>query len=126
MPPSYDAGGSRSSLYYARLSKSCELVASPAIHHVTEWTAGDVAGEIRVEGRRQLLGHIGPGDVWRHDDVVERPQRVDRRQRLDGEDVEHGAADAPGAERVHQGRFVHQRAAADVDEPRAGLHGGEL
>ena len=47
-------------------------------------------------------------------------------QRLALEHVEDGARDTAGAERGHQGRLVHDRAAADVDEPGRALHGRQL
>src|SRR5262249_17453296 len=106
--------------------KSCKLVPSPTIHHVTELTAGKVARKIRVERRGELLGDVGSGDMWSHHDVVECPQGMNRRQRLPRGAAEQGAADAPLAERVDQGGLVHEGAAADVDEPRARLHGAEL
>src|SRR5437773_277619 len=63
MPPSYDAGGSRSSLYYARLSKaylprSCEVVAIE-VHHLGP--GGDeVLDELRLRIRAPVDLRQGP------------------------------------------------------------------
>ena len=63
-----------------------------------------------------------PRRVGRDDDVRQVVEGRCRRQRLVAEGVEHGAADAPLAQRAEQRPFVDEPAAGDVDEPGAGLH----
>src|SRR6266403_745556 len=65
-------------------------VSQRAVDHVAKRAAGEIAGEVVVEDGRDLVGRARPGDVRRHHDVVELPQRMARRQRLAIEDVENG------------------------------------
>ena len=86
-----------------------------------------VRDEIALERGRDLLGddHARPvlgllgrrGEVRRDDDVVQLEQRS--RVRLAGEDVERGAGDLPGLERVEQRILVDELAARGVDDADA-------
>src|SRR6185369_17415264 len=93
-----------------------------AVDHVTQRTTGEIAGEVVVEDGRDLVRGARPGDVRRHDHVVELPERMARRQRLAVEDVEHGARDLLALERGQERRLVDDGAASDVDQPAARLH----
>src|SRR5205809_5304500 len=55
MPPSYDAGGSRSSLYYARLSSGGKAVAIQADAADVEAVKGAVEKTIATFGRLDVL-----------------------------------------------------------------------
>nr|WP_235216019.1 phosphatase PAP2 family protein [Mycobacterium kyorinense] len=75
--------------------------------------AGDLRGGLAVESAVDAVGDVA--DVWGGDDVVEGSQRMVGRQRLGVEDVEPGAREPVGAQRVDQRRLVDDRAARGVD-----------
>ena len=89
-----------------------------------------VRDEAAVERRDDLLGddHAGPvlrlvgggGEVRRDDDVVELEQRAV--VRLLREDVERGAGELAGAQRLDERLLVDQLAARGVDQARAVVH----
>jgi len=75
--------------------------------------AGDLGGGLAVEDPVDLFGDVA--HVRGGGDVVQRAQRMPRRQRLGVEDVEAGTGDAPRAQRVDQSRLVDNRASRGVD-----------
>src|SRR4051794_20455720 len=89
-----------------------------------------IRDETAVERSHDLLrdDHPGPvlrlvrggSEVRRQDDAVELEQRTV--VRLLGEDVESGACQLPGGQRLRQRLFVDERAAGSVYEPRPVLH----
>jgi hypothetical protein len=64
--------------------------------------------------------------VWRKDDVVERDERMCRRERLLVEDVQRRTRDVLFGERSDERPLVDDRAARNVDQVRGRLHKGEL
>src|SRR5207244_1390795 len=86
-------------------------VPGAAVDEVEQWRAGEPAGEVGVEDRRDLLRRAGPGNVRRDHDVVEPPQRMLGGQRLGVEHVEDRAGDAARAERLDQRGLVDDGAA---------------
>ena len=83
----------------------------------------------RLEG---VAGYAGEALVReaqamrRDDDVVERQDRVVPGRRLDLEDVEPSARDAPGGERLVERALLDDRAPRGVDDVRRGLHQRDL
>jgi hypothetical protein len=75
--------------------------------------AGDLGRSLPVEDSVDLLSDVA--HVRGGGDVVQRSQRMPRRQRLGVEDVETGAGEAPRPQRVDEGRLVHNRATRGVD-----------
>nr|WP_082993396.1 phosphatase PAP2 family protein [Mycobacterium sp. 1245111.1] len=75
--------------------------------------AGDLGGGLAVEDPVDLFGDVA--HVRGSGDVVQRAQRMPRRQRLGVEDVEAGTGDAPRAQSVDQSRLVDNRSARGVD-----------
>jgi hypothetical protein len=75
--------------------------------------AGDLGSGLAVEDPVDLFGDVA--HVRSGGDVVQRAQRMPRRQRLGVEDVEAGTGDAPRAQRVDQSRLVDNRASRGVD-----------
>jgi hypothetical protein len=75
--------------------------------------AGDLGSGLAVEDPVDLVGDVA--HVRGGGDVVQRAQRMPRRQRLGVEDVEAGAGDTPRAQSIDQSRLVDNRAARGVD-----------
>jgi hypothetical protein len=65
-------------------------------------------------------------DVRRHDHIGKGQQRVVRRGRLHGEDVQGGAAEMPRAQRLDQGVLIDEGRPGGVDEEASGPHPREL
>ena len=95
---------------------SSASVPTPGVDHVQEGFAREIAANVLDDQVvEELVG--GPGHVRRDDDVRCIPDRIVGRQRLRREDVEDGAGDASGLQRLDQRRLVDERSARDVDEP---------
>ncbi|SCM76550.1 hypothetical protein KL86PLE_40356 [uncultured Pleomorphomonas sp.] len=93
--------------------------------------SGDVVLDVVDElvGERLLRLVRRPSNMRRHDDVGalgDAHQRAVGRWRLEGGDVEAGAADQSFIERLLQGRLVDQAAAGGVEDERLALHLPEL
>src|SRR5262245_9169438 len=90
------------------------------VDHIQQRLASPVTREVPSEKLNHIVDlAIRPGGrVLRQDRARTVPQRIVRRQRLALGDVEHGAAKSMLAHCRDQRRFVHQRAATDVDEER--------
>src|SRR5277367_3137277 len=64
--------------------------------------------------------------VRREEEIWGAPQGAVGGERLDGGYVESGASERAGFQRVDEGGFVEEGAAAYVDEAGTGLHAGDL
>ena len=80
--------------------------------HAALESGGDLLGHDHARAVLSLLGR--GGEVRRDDDVVEREERPG--VRLLGEDVERGAGDLAGAERLDERLLVDELATGGVDE----------
>src|SRR5271157_1910973 len=65
-------------------------------------------------------------DMRRGKDVIQRPERVIRRQRLDVEHVERRASNAAVTQNLDERRLVNYRSTRGIDEPGRWLHGLQL
>jgi len=79
---------------------------------------------MRESGFNQVDAGLGSskGGVSRQRDVRQSRERMSRRQRLDGEDVQPSVSDLARIQRVDQRSLVEQRAAGGVDEDGAMPH----
>src|SRR3954471_11823077 len=97
------------------------------VHEIARRFAGEHAqhlfGGRDAHALARLLRHAG--EVRREDRVVEREQRVSWLEAVVLVYVEHRAGDALLAQRLDQRRFLHHRAAADVDDPGALFHASD-
>ena len=75
---------------------------------------------------RELVTIVITRHVRRNDNVFKIPQGAIGRQRLGFENVERGTRDLLLLQRLHEGGFINQRTAADVDEACTLLHRCEL
>jgi len=75
--------------------------------------AGDLVGGLAIEDPVGLIGDVA--DVWGGDHAVQRPQWMRSGKWLGVEDIEPGAGDPPGPQRVDESRLVDNRAARGVD-----------
>ena len=79
---------------------------------------------MRESGFNQVDAGLGSakGGVGRQRDVRQSRERMPRRQRLDGEDVQSSVRDLARIQRVDQRSLVEQRAAGGVDDDGAMSH----
>src|SRR2546426_2468962 len=106
------------------IHSGARLVTQLLVHDPEEGLAHADAAQVLTEavevtGRTQLAG---PGGVRSHDDILERPQRMVGRQRLERGDIERGAAAAAGLPGTHQRLAVDDLPSGDVDQERPPLH----
>ncbi len=93
-----------------------DLVTARAVHHMAEAPARRVPPQVVVEDGGDLGRDAGARDMRRDGDIVELPEWMLGRKRLGVEDVQHGPADPPFAQRREQRLLVDDGAARDVDE----------
>src|SRR5262249_55185801 len=68
--------------------------------------------------RPELGAQLRSGNVRRDDDVRQLPQRMLRRQWVGVMDIERCPGDRAGTQCLDQGRFLNDRAAGHVEQPR--------
>src|SRR6266851_1094830 len=84
----------------------------------------DILDRIAIESLVEVSGDVT--DMRRGQDVIQRPERVIRRQRLDVEHVERRASDPAFTQNLDERRLVNDRAARGIDESGRWLHGLQL
>src|SRR3984957_3080409 len=99
-------------------------VARRAVDDFLERRAVEKAAEIVDEQARDeaVALRVRAADMRQHDDALGSPERVLGGQRLLGEAVEHRARDLLGFRGGDQVVVLDQVAAAEIQQPRAGLH----
>src|SRR4051794_16140521 len=103
------------------------LITARGIDDVLQRLAAPPAVEIVAEhlDRAPLPAVIDAGAMRRDNHVLHIPKRTFLRQRLGLEDVEHGALEPAGLQRVEQRRLAHDTAARDIDQDGTRLQGVE-
>src|SRR5688572_1275603 len=114
------------------IGKETGKALTSVMRNVRRLRVDEVVRALAGQHAQQLLGggdaHAGArldrhaGEVRREHRVVEREQRMAGRQAVVLVDVEHGAGDAPLAQRGDQRRFLDHRAAPHVDQPGGRFH----
>src|SRR3954468_24323580 len=83
-------------------------IAALRVDHIGEWLSGAVAREIGGKhlDRLDVPALVDRGAMRGDGDVLVAPERMVRRQRLGGEDIERGATDLAGIEGCQQSGFL--------------------
>src|SRR3954470_18332505 len=79
---------------------------------------------IAIESPVEVSGDVT--DMRRGQDIIQRPERVIRRQGLDVEHVERRAGDTAFTQKLDERRLVNNRSTRGIDESGRWLHGLQL